>query len=90
MGLNFSRWSPYISGMVKSRVPTPQQTLNFKPLKLGGRTYKVGDEIMIPARIIRTGRNGFDTVDTLTARIGGIDVPVTAPARYLLGQDDDA
>jgi len=45
---------------------------------------------MIPARIIRTGRNGFDTVDTLTVRIGGFDVPVTAPAKYLLGQDDDA
>lgn len=75
--------------MAKSRVPSPRQTFNFKPVKLGGKTYKVGDEILIPARITRTGRNGFDTVDTLTVQIGGFGAPVTAPAKYLLGVSED-
>lgn len=75
--------------MPSKRVPTPRQTLNFKPVKLGGKTYKVGDEILLPARITRTGRNGFDTVDTLTVQIGGFPAPVTAPAKYLLGEKDE-
>lgn len=75
--------------MAKSRVPSPKQTISFKPVKVGSRTYKVGDEILIPATITRTGRNGFDTVDTLTVRIGGFGAPVTAPAKYLLGENDE-
>lgn len=74
--------------MPSKRVSTPQQTIKFKPVKLGGKTYNVGDEILIPAKIVRTGRNGYDTADTLTVRIGGHDVPVTATAKYLLGEED--
>ena len=75
--------------MPSKRVPTPQETLKFQPIKIGGKTYKVGDEILIPAKITRTGRNGFDTVDTLTVTIGGHSAPVTAPAKYLLGKGDE-
>ena len=52
--------------MAKSRVPSPKQVVKIR------RAYQVGDEVMVPARITRVGRNSFDTADVITVefRIG--------------------
>lgn len=72
--------APYIWVMARS----PKETIKVR------RLPKVGDTITIKATVTRIGRNTWDTADTLTVRIPGHDVPVTAPAEYLLGKDEQS
>lgn len=51
------------------------------------RLPKVGEEITIKAVVTRTGRNTYDTADTITLRIPGYDVPVTVNPEYLKRED---
>jgi hypothetical protein len=62
---------------------TPKNTVKVR------RLPQVGEEIMIKAIVTRTGRNRFDTADTITVRIGDHPAPVTATAKYLLGDAAD-
>jgi hypothetical protein len=70
----------YIQGIMV-RVSSPKRTLK-ETVKLR-RLPKVGDEITIRATVTRTGRNTFDTADTITLRVPGFDVPVTVNPAYL-------
>jgi hypothetical protein len=63
---------------------TPKDTV-----KVRRRLPKVGEEIMIRAIVTRTGRNRLDTADTITVRIADHPAPVTATAKYLLGEAED-
>lgn len=61
---------------------TPKDTVKVR------RLPQVGEEILIKAIVTRTGRNRFDTADTITVRIADHPAPVTATAKYLLGEED--
>lgn len=59
-------------------------------LKVRRSLPKTGDEVWIKATVTRTGRNSFDTADTITLKIGDHPAPVTASAKYVLdGYEDD-
>jgi hypothetical protein len=53
------------------------------------RQLQVGDEVMIPARITRIGRNTSDTADAVTVELR-IGQKVTGNPDYLLGDADEA
>lgn len=65
---------------------TPKETIKVRPSK---PLPQVGDEILIRARVTRVGRNTYDTADTLTVRIADHPAPITATAKYLLGEKDE-
>jgi len=60
---------------------TPKDTVKVR------RLPKVGDTIMVPVRVTRIGRNRHDTGEAITVQIPGFETPVTADAKYLLGED---
>ena len=68
--------------MAKSRVPSPKQVVKVR------RAYQVGDEVMVPARITRIGRNSFDTADVVTVELR-IGQKATGNPEYLLDADGD-
>lgn len=69
---------PYIPGMPSSP-RTPRNTVGSKR-----RLPKVGDELIVRVRVTRTGRNSYDTADTVTLRLPGFETPVTVSADSLL------
>jgi hypothetical protein len=48
----------------------------------------VGTKIPLNVEVVRHGRNGHDTADTITIRIPGFGTPVTVNADYLVGDED--
>lgn len=74
---------PYIFGMASKRVPAPREVVKVR------RLPAKGDKIQLTAEVTRTGRNGFDTADTITIRIPGYGIPITVSADLLLGEDDE-
>ncbi len=68
--------------MPSKRVPTPKEVI-----KIGSRQLKVGDEVMVPARVTRVGKLGATEAVTVELRIGQ---KVTAKPEYLFGDADDA
>ena len=69
--------------MAKSRVPSPKDVVKVRRT----REFQVGDEVMIPARITRIGRNTSDTADAVTVELR-IGQKVTANPAYLFGDGD--
>ncbi len=67
--------------MAKSRVPSPKETIKIRRLK-------VGDEVLIKARVTRVGRNRWDTADLATFKLNGIPTPISGDPQYVLGDDD--
>jgi hypothetical protein len=76
--------------MPSKRVATPRETINIRRSdKPATRLPPVGSKIPIEATVTRHGRNAYDTADTITIRIPGVETPVTVTAKYLgLGDDD--
>ena len=66
----------------KSRTKSPKETIKVN------RLPRPGEEITLRARVTRTGRNGYDTGDTITVRIPGYPAPVTINAAYLNQLED--
>lgn len=68
---------------MSKRVPTPQETI-----KIRGREVKIGDEIMVPGKVTRIGRNtqGTATAVTIELRIGQ---KVTGNPDYMFGDAED-
>lgn len=60
----------------------PQTTIKVRP----SRPFKVGDEVMIPARVTRIGRNTQGTADAVTVELR-IGQKVTANPDHLFGKD---
>jgi hypothetical protein len=81
-GLNISPGWLYVSGMAKSPVPSPREKLTIR------RLPPVGTKIPLNVEVVRHGRNGHDTADTITIRIPGFGTPVTVNADYLVGDED--
>jgi hypothetical protein len=67
----------------KTPIRTPKDTVKVR------RLPKAGEEITLRARVTRTGRNGFDTADTITVQIPGYPAPVTIAADYLNKLEDE-
>jgi hypothetical protein len=61
---------------------TPKETVKIR------RLPKVGEVVTIKARVTRVGRNAWDTADTVTVKIPGHSIPVTAVAEYLLSDEE--
>jgi hypothetical protein len=59
------------------RRPSPKEVIKVR------RLPQKGDEITLRVTVTRTGRNRWDTGDTITVRIPGHDIPVTIEANYL-------
>ena len=64
--------------MASKRVPTPKEVIKVR------RQLKVGDEVMVPARVTRVGKLGASEAVTVELRIGQ---KVTAKPEYLFGDD---
>jgi hypothetical protein len=60
---------------------TPKETLQIK------RLPQKGDKLPLTVEVTRTGRNTWDTGDTVTIRIPGYDYPVTIRASALKGDE---
>ena len=67
--------------MASKRVPTPKEVIKVR------RQLKIGDEVMVPARVTRVGKLGAVEAVTVELRIGQ---KVTAKPEYLFGDADDA
>ena len=75
--------------MPSKRVPTPRETIKVRRSAAPAtRLPPIGSKIPIEATVVRHGRNGYDTADTITIRIPGFDIPVTVNAAYLTGKED--
>lgn len=73
--------------MAKSRVPSPKEHLSitrFDPVKVGKRTLKVGDAVLLRATVTRTNPGA---VPSITVMVDGYGIPITASAPRLLGED---
>lgn len=81
--------APYIRSMPSKRVPTPRETIKVRrSAEPATKLPPIGSKIPIEATVVRHGRNGFGTADTITIRIPGFETPVTVTAKYLgLGDD---
>jgi hypothetical protein len=64
---------------------SPKETIKVRP----GRQLKVGDEVLVPARVTRIGRNTSDTADAVTIELR-VGQKVTANPEFLFGDADDA
>lgn len=62
---------------------SPKETIKIRRLPPKGATLR------IPVEVTRTGRNSWDTGDTITIRIHGFSTPVTVSAEHLLKDVDD-
>lgn len=61
-----------------SRPKTPKETIQINRLPVKGQ------KLLVPLEVMRTGRNGHDTADTITIKVPGSSTPVTIVADYLL------
>jgi hypothetical protein len=61
-----------------AKTKTPKETIKIRRLPVKGA------KLLVPLEVTRTGRNTFDTADTITIRIPGASTPVTINAEYLL------
>lgn len=66
--------------MPSKRVPSPKDVIKVR------RQFKVGDEVMVPARVTRVGKLGTVEAVTVELRIGQ---KVTANPDYLFADDGD-
>lgn len=74
--------------MSSKRNTTPKSSLRIKR-PAAPALPAVGETILVRALVTRTGRNRWDTADTITVRIADHPVPITATAKYLIGEGDD-
>ena len=82
-GLNIPALAPYISGMSKSRVPSPKETLKVRRLK-----PKAGDTIQLTGTITKVRDHENPRLTKVTLRIPGYGIPVTLSAATLFGDED--
>jgi hypothetical protein len=61
-----------------AKTKTPKETIKIRRLPVKGA------KLLVPLEVTRTGRNTFDTADTITIKIPGASTPVTIVADYLL------
>ena len=61
-----------------ARTKTPKETIKIRRLPVKGQ------KLLVPLEVTRTGRNGFDTADTITIKVPGFNTPVTIVADYIL------
>lgn len=66
------------------KTKTPKETIKIRRLPV-----KVGAKLLVPLEVTRTGRNTFDTADTITIKVPGASTPVTINADYLLAAAAD-
>ncbi len=62
---------------------SPKDTIKIRRPK----QFKVGDEVLIPAKVTRIGRNTADTADAVTVELR-VGQKVTANPEFLFGSED--
>lgn len=71
-GLQIPESIHYLTGMLDKPAKRPKPKLP-----------KIGEEITIKVKVVRHGRNSWDTRDVITLQIPGYEYPVTVDPKYL-------
>jgi hypothetical protein len=72
----------YIRGMRKPVQRTPKNTVKVR------RLPKEGDELLVRVKVTAVHPGAHEANDRITVRVPGFNIPVTAQASYLLGEED--
>ena len=68
--------------MAKSRVPSPQDTIQIR------RLPKVGDKLTIKVRVTRVAEPEGSHQGHVSYLAPGVPTPITVPAAYVTGDED--